>query len=104
LIFRSFVDDDHINTTAFNHETGHALGLCDAHPTPAPPATPPPSPIPCGSWSQDLHCVNSIMHSCEGDTSPTSQDIDSVENLIPVGGSSQGGSAGGGCGKAFGSC
>jgi hypothetical protein len=85
---------------AVNHEVGHVLGLCDGGLTFSGSTH-----TQCGEWAPlDTECLNSVMHpyGCNppGWPWPTSQDIDSVENLIPVGGSGQGGSGGGG-GKAF---
>jgi hypothetical protein len=85
---------DEYRRTTVNHELGHVFGLCDQF-----------SDYPCSLWSQNAHCSDSIMHSCPTDPPyqwPSSLDITSVEVLIPTGGSSQGGSAATGGGKAFG--
>lgn len=81
-----------------NHETGHALGLCDGGPGADEDKVPPW--LGCQSDPDHYDCVVSIMHSeyygCTNRTWPTSLDLDSVESLIPGGGGS-----GGGGGKGF---
>jgi hypothetical protein len=97
--FRIRIEKDEIDGFA-NHEVGHALGLCDGGEDVY------TTGVPCTLWEQHENCppaVDSVMHSygCDEPNWPTSGDIGTVLDLIPVGGTGQGGSSAGCGGKAF---
>jgi hypothetical protein len=77
-----------------NHETGHALGLCDGG------RTAPDPQFGCESNPYHDKCTDSVMHSygCPTVVWPSSSDRHSVISLMPVGSGSGGGGGGGrGC-------
>jgi hypothetical protein len=78
---------------SINHETGHALGLCDGGET---------APAPQGGCELNpyhFECTDSVMHpyGCPDFVWPTVWDVYSVVSLMPVGSDGGGGGGSRGC-------